>query len=959
MEQEPVNRRARAVPMAGAADSGWLATLSPAAVGVGLLASAAGLYLPFLLFPAVLFAPLAPAAYVVLHTVLEVFSVAVCFSAFAVGWSSYQSSRNRLVLFLSAAYLAVAVIDLAHALSYPGMPAFFTPNSPQKTIVLWLAARALCAGAFVASAWIEPDGGRWISRPALLAGAGLAAGLAVAVGTFAPDRMPALYLAGRGPTAVKNVAEAAIVVALGVAAAGYWRRFSRDGSRVHLLYLAAFAGFAVSELTLTAYRSAADTYNMAGHLFKVAGFIFVYRAAITASIRAPYEQLVDATERLALLDFALNAVHEAAFLVDERGRIHHVNDEACRVLGFSRDELVGSDVMTVDPDFPPGGWPAHWAELRAGRSLTFERRHRAKDGRLFPVEVNANYFEYGGRAYNLALARDITRRKRTESVLQARVRLLSYAVSHTMDEFLTATLDELEGLTGSTIGFYHFLEDDQATLWLRTWSTHTLTHMCSAEGQGSHYDVGRAGVWADCVRERRAVVHNDYASLPDRRGMPIGHAMVEREIVVPIFRGDRITAIVGLGNKPRDYDEADLEITSQLGDLSWDIAERKRAEAALAEEHSTLRGIIEGAAALIFSVDRQYRYTSFNEGHAATMKALYGAAITAGISILDCMTVPADRETARRNIDRALAGESLVEESYSGEGPLSRRYFRVSHSPIRSEGTEVLGVAVMAQDITERRRAEEQIRDLNLQLERRVGERTSELQAANAELEAFAYSVSHDLRAPLRHIDAFVDLLENHAGAAFDAQARHYMDTIAGAARRAGELIDDLLSFSRMGRAEMATRPVDLDVLVREVVAEAMPETRGRSVSWSVGHMPTVMGDRAMLRIVLVNLVSNALKFTGGRETAAIHVDWRRDDERREIVVCVRDNGVGFDPAYAERLFGVFQRLHREEEFPGTGIGLANVRRIVARHGGRTWAEGRVGGGAAFYFSIPTNLEEV
>jgi light-regulated signal transduction histidine kinase (bacteriophytochrome) len=270
-------------------------------------------------------------------------------------------------------------------------------------------------------------------------------------------------------------------------------------------------------------------------------------------------------------------------------------------------------------------------------------------------------------------------------------------------------------------------------------------------------------------------------------------------------------------------------------------------------------------------------------------------------------------------------------------------------SPLRSVGT--------AHDVTERKRAEDEVRRLNKELEQRVANRTAELEAANKELEAFAYSVSHDLRAPLRHIDGFVRLLGDRLEDAADEKTRHYMAVITESARRMGRLIDDLLSFSRMGRAEVAQEPVELCGVVREVIQELSPETAGRAVQWRVAELPAVTGDRALLQAVFVNLLANALKFTRPRKNAEIEIGWELD-ELDEIVVFVRDNGVGFDPAYAGKLFGVFQRLHRTEEFEGTGIGLANVRRIIARHGGRTWAEGQVDQGATFYFSLPRRSED-
>lgn len=243
------------------------------------------------------------------------------------------------------------------------------------------------------------------------------------------------------------------------------------------------------------------------------------------------------------------------------------------------------------------------------------------------------------------------------------------------------------------------------------------------------------------------------------------------------------------------------------------------------------------------------------------------------------------------------------------------------------------------------------IEQLNAGLERRVAERTAELEAANQELESFCYSVSHDLRMPLRHIDGYVGLLERELGPAVSAEARRCLGVVAESTRNMGRLIDDLLAFSRMSRQELGDEEVDPDALVREIVAMLAPQTAGRRIEWRISPLPRVRGDAAMLRQVFANLIDNAIKYTSPRELAVIEIGSRREPDGQQLFY-VRDNGVGFDMRYAEKLFGVFQRLHRADQFAGTGIGLANVRRIIVRHGGRVWAEAEEGRGAAFYFTL-------
>jgi len=377
-----------------------------------------------------------------------------------------------------------------------------------------------------------------------------------------------------------------------------------------------------------------------------------------------------------------------------------------------------------------------------------------------------------------------------------------------------------------------------------------------------------------------------------------------------------------------------------------DITERKQAAMAVI----LLAAIVAYSDDAIIGKDMDGIITSWNIG--AEKVFGYTSQEMVGVSILKL--IPSDRQDEEAYIMSEIKlGRSVVHLETLRQTKDGRTInISVTESPIKDPAGHIIGASKVARDITERVAAGKTILELNSDLEQRITERTRELQAANEELQAFGYSISHDLRAPLRHVLGYINMLIKEAGPLLSEKSLRHLATISLSAERMGELIDDLLAFSRLGRVELEKKDVSLDELVRETMGDFKAEAKNRHIVWKILPLPTVWAGRALLRMALVNLISNAIKFTSPREEAVIEIGCA-SDKNDQTAIYIRDNGVGFDAAYVDQLFGVFQRLHTRKEFEGTGIGLANVQRIIHRHGGETWAEGAVDAGATFYFSLP------
>ncbi|NCA75304.1 MAG: PAS domain S-box protein [Alphaproteobacteria bacterium] len=387
-----------------------------------------------------------------------------------------------------------------------------------------------------------------------------------------------------------------------------------------------------------------------------------------------------------------------------------------------------------------------------------------------------------------------------------------------------------------------------------------------------------------------------------------------------------------------------------------DIAERKQLEASRDQERSLLKALINNLPVSVFVKDRKLRKTAVNTAHLKRMALTLDRPGLREEDVLgrtDFDLYPGELAQVYYQEDKRVIeeGETIHErEDQSVDRQGNPVWELISKFPLRDPDGKIVGMIGIAYEITELKKALEAITLMNQNLEQHVAERTAELEAANKDLEAFAYSVSHDLRAPLRHIDGFSRILQRNLTNP-SAEVLRDLGKICDSTTKMGSMIDALLKFSRLGRKALSKTEVNLNLVVRQVINQFRPAIEHRNIRFVTTELPTVMGDHALLLIVFENLISNAVKFTAGKEEAVIEIGQETGGDAKPVIF-VKDNGVGFDMIYADKLFNVFQRLHTDEEFEGTGVGLANVKRIIQKHGGTIRAAAGVNQGAAFYLTL-------
>lgn len=341
---------------------------------------------------------------------------------------------------------------------------------------------------------------------------------------------------------------------------------------------------------------------------------------------------------------------------------------------------------------------------------------------------------------------------------------------------------------------------------------------------------------------------------------------------------------------------------------------------------------------LMFSVDSNYEYLIFNSSHKRITRQVYGIDLKPGMNLLDGIPNASDKARAKHNLDKALSGQwhSTIEEF----GEIERFFFETQYNPVYDVNGDVIGVTVLSMNVTDRVNHQAEMAAIN-----------NKLEDANKELEAFSYSVSHDLKAPLRSLEGFSKALMEKYGDQFDETGERWLSFISDNASRMGLLIDDILHFSRVNRTELKFSLINMTKIARETFDELISDYGGRKVLFDIGNLPTIKGDVAMLRLVWQNLISNALKYTAPCDVAKIHINGKQ--QQGFVVYSIIDNGVGFDNKYKDKLFNVFQRLHSNADFDGTGVGLAIVSRIIKKHKGWIKASAKLNDGAKFTFALP------
>jgi len=663
------------------------------------------------------------------------------------------------------------------------------------------------------------------------------------------------------------------------------------------------------------------------------------------------------------------------------GEIVDANPAACSFYGWSREELTSRKITGINLA-PPAEVFEKMRQVAAGQESHFFLQHRLADGVVRDVEVYSSPLRVHGRTLLYSIIHDNTARKEAEDTLEASRQFLEIANRHIqMKPLLQDFAAAVQAYTGCEAVAIRIL-DEEGNIPYEAYTGFSEEFVASESRLCIKYDEclcinvvkGATDPNLACYTPGSSCYINNFSQVlatapPGLLGKTrnVCHQFgYESVALIPIIFGGRILGLIHLADHRENM--VPLSLVARLERIALTLGtainrvrgeeERQRLVRELETEQARLQAIIASAPEAIVVADENGQILMTNPAADQLYAHPEGCVMDAPSCALFqfCQTdgtacVPGDQPLLRS----AKEGETHRNVEMVLAWPDGRhRDLLVNTAPIRDREGHSSGAVGLFQDITQRKQTEEKVRKLNLELAdyvREVSERTFQLEAANKELEAFSYSVSHDLRTPLRAIEGFARMLREDYTQKLDEEGLRLLEVIRTNTQIMSQLIDDLLALSRLGRQEIRAQEIDVGGLVTSVFGELRLQNPGRQMELVLQLPPPAFGDRNLINQVLINLLANAVKFTKPREKTIIEVSgWT---EGKENIYSIKDNGVGFDMRYVEKIFGVFQRLHRREDFEGTGVGLAIVQRIISRHGGRVWASGKVNKGAVFYFALP------
>jgi PAS domain S-box-containing protein len=702
------------------------------------------------------------------------------------------------------------------------------------------------------------------------------------------------------------------------------------------------------------------------------------RKQAEAALKESFATSEQALKELADQKFALDQ-HAIVAVTDVQGTITYVNDKFCAISQYSKEELIGQNHRILNSGHHSKEFfQAMYHTIANGGVWHGEIKNRAKGGSIYWVDTTIVPFigAQGKPRQYVAIRADITERKQAEQALKESLATSEAALKELGDQKFALDQHAIVAVT-----------DVQGTI------TYVNDKFCAISQYSKEELIGQNHRILNSGHHPREFFQEMYHSIAKGK---VWHGEIKnRAKDGSIYWVDTtIVPFVGTDGKPRQYVAIRADITErklaaeavagQAMELSRYADELSTSQEALQRQTLMLQSVLNSMAEGLITADEQGKFVLWNPA-AERMLGMGAANLPPekwsehyGVYQADTLT---PFPTEQLPLVRAIRGEASVAEMFLRNHEMAEGiWLECSAGPLRDTDGKARGGVVAFRDITARKASEREIQKLNDELEERVTVRTAQLEAANKELEAFSYSVSHDLRAPLRHIGGFSKMLVEEFGSSLDPVAQHYLDRIQSGTQKMGQLVDELLNLARVGRHALRLQPTRLNPIVAEVIAMLQPESDGRQVEWVIAELPAVECDPVLVKQIFQNLLANALKFTrpgadGHAEAlpstvqtegsalagtpaltqAVIQVSYT--EENGQPVFMIRDNGIGFNMRYVDKLFGVFQRLHRAEEFEGTGIGLATVQRIVQKHGGRVWAEGEVGKGAAFYFTLSTGKQ--